>query len=387
MEYQSPLSQKLADWEEDTSASQQANGQLAVNASTSAVAPARQSVNGANGHPHQQVNGATQVNSHQQLNGVLASADSQPNTHQHTLARSITATGVGLHSGEEVTLTLSPAAPDTGLIFRRHDLADTDDKHGNIIANTIPALARHVSDVDFNTSIATSPHVRIATIEHVMAALAGADIDNAYIDVAGAELPAFDGSAAVFSDMIGKAGIAQQDARRQYLKVLKPISVARGKSRLTIAPSDSNDLRISTTIAFDEAFIGTSEYVYDHSQHNFAKELAAARTFCLYESIAPMHAKGYAFGGSLDNAIVIRDGCMLNKEPLRFVDEFVRHKTLDCLGDLRLAGYPLLGHVTAYRPGHRINAKLVQALLADKTAYAIVTAAEVATAMPVVATG
>ena len=355
MEYQPPL----ADWQGDTwqhAASKKSARQQAGNG-------ALQTSNG-------EGNGALSAgNSGNSVGNGLAVNGHHPyqHTHQQTLQRSITATGIGLHSGEEVTLTLSPAPIGSGLMFRRHDLADAKNKQ----ATTIPALASNVSDVDFNTSIAISRKVRIATIEHVMAALAGADIDNAYIDVAGAELPAFDGSAAYFSDMIAKAGIAVQTAARQYLKIRKPVSVAHGKSRLSIAPADG--LRISATIDFSEAFIGTSQYVYDHSQHNFVRDLAAARTFCLYEHIAPMHAKGYAFGGSLENAIVIRDGCMLNKEPLRFADEFVRHKILDCLGDLRLAGYPVLGHVTAYRPGHRINAKLVKAILDDRKNYAIVT--------------
>ena len=298
-----------------------------------------------------------------------ATSDGDQNLWQQTLGGSITATGVGLHSGEEVTLILSPAPPDTGIVFRRHDLADVIPQQ----ATTIPALARHISDVAFNTRISISDKVHIATIEHLMAALAGAQIDNVYIDVTGGELPAFDGSAAKFYDLIQKAQVSVQHAPRKYLKITKPVSVKTDTAHLAIAPCRAGDsLTITTTIAFKEPFIGTSEYTYRHSQHNFAKHLAAARTFCLYEDIASMHTKGYGFGGSLDNAIVIRDGCMLNDKPLRFADEFVRHKTLDCLGDLRLVGYPLLGHITAYRPGHKINAKLVKAILADKTAYEIV---------------
>lgn len=345
MNYHIPQGQKLAEWQPSYAADdtpQQVNGH------------ANNHANGrANGRGNGHINGSSSM-THQQ-------------TRQQTLGGSITATGVGLHSGEEVTLTLSPAPPDTGIVFRRHDLADAQNRQ----TTAIPALASNVCDLAYNTSICISDKVRIATIEHLMAALAGANIDNAYIDVAGAELPAFDGSAAVFYDMVHKAKIAVQDAPRKYLKITKPVSVKSGASHLTIAPN-SDSLRITTEIAFHEPFIGTSQYTYDHSPHNFATELAAARTFCLYEDIANMHTKGYGFGGSLDNAIVIRDGCMLNEMPLRFQDEFVRHKTLDCLGDLRLLGYPVLGHITAHRPGHRINAKLVKAILSDPSVYTLV---------------
>ncbi|MCG8620944.1 MAG: UDP-3-O-acyl-N-acetylglucosamine deacetylase [Proteobacteria bacterium] len=346
MNYHIPRGQKLAEWQ-PSYATSHGNGH-AIDATAQQV----------NGH----ANGSTSM-------GIMGSGDqtTHQQTLQQTLGGSITATGVGLHSGEEVTLTLSPAPADTGIVFRRHDLADAKNRQ----TTAIPAHASNVCDLAYNTSICISDKVRIATIEHLMAALAGANVDNAYIDVAGAELPAFDGSAALFFDMIHKAKIATQATPRKYLKITKPVRVKSGASHLTIAPS-ADGLRITTEIAFREPFIGTSQYTYTHSPHNFATELAAARTFCLYEDIASMHTKGYGFGGSLDNAIVIRDGCMLNEMPLRYADEFVRHKTLDCLGDLRLLGYPLLGHITAHRPGHRINAKLVKAILADPSVYTLV---------------
>ena len=362
MNYHIPRGQKLAEWQ-PSYATSHAPSHAPSHANGHATDDTAIQVNGhANGHADNHANGSTSP-------GIIGATYQQ--THQQTLGGSITATGVGLHSGEEVTLTLNPAPLDTGIVFRRHDLADAQNRQ----TTAIPAIVSNVCDLAYNTSICISDKVRIATIEHLMAALAGANIDNAFIDVAGAELPAFDGSATVFYDMVHKARIAVQDAPRKYLKITKPVSVKSGASHLTIAPNFDDtkpSLRITTEIAFREPFIGTSQYTYDHSPHNFATELAAARTFCLYEDIASMHTKGYGFGGSLDNAIVIRDGCMLNEMPLRYADEFVRHKTLDCLGDLRLLGYPVLGHITAHRPGHRINAKLVKAILADPSGYTLV---------------
>ncbi|MGB2303900.1 MAG: UDP-3-O-acyl-N-acetylglucosamine deacetylase [Candidatus Puniceispirillales bacterium] len=285
---------------------------------------------------------------------------------QKTVNTSVTRSGIGLHTARLVVITIRPAPVNTGIVFYRSDLTGID--------TAIPAHISNVSDVSLNTSICNSDGAEIGTIEHLMAAFAGLGIDNAYVDVSGPELPAFDGSSDRYCQMITEAGIKDQSEDRRYIKVLKPVSVELNEAISTLTPSSV--LHISTKIDFSDPFIGASQYFYVHDDDSFMNELSAARTFCLYKDVSQMRAAGYAIGGSLDNAIVVKDGQMLNETPLRFTDEFVRHKTLDCLGDLRLAGLGIIGHMTASRPGHRINSELLKALFRNDSNYAIVTSKE-----------
>lgn len=290
--------------------------------------------------------------------------------YQNTVNSSVTRSGIGLHTARLVSITLRPAPANTGIIFHRSDLTGID--------TAIPAHIYNVSDVSLNTSICNADGAEIGTIEHLMAAFAGMGIDNAYVDVSGPELPAFDGSSDRYCQMISDAGIKEQSEDRRFIKVLKPVSVKFNASSSHLTPSSS--LQISTKIDFSDPFIGASQYFYVHNNTSFIEELAAARTFCLHKDVSQMRAAGYAIGGSLDNAIVVKDGQMLNETPLRYTDEFVRHKTLDCLGDLRLAGMGIIGHMSTTRPGHRINSELLKALFSDDSNYTIMTGEELANA-------
>jgi UDP-3-O-[3-hydroxymyristoyl] N-acetylglucosamine deacetylase len=296
--------------------------------------------------------------------------------YQTTLANSVTRSGIGLHSARLVDLTLHPAPADTGIVFRRTDVSSVD--------THIRAISSNIADTMLNTQIMNDDGVGIGTIEHLMAAFAGLGVDNAFVDVNAAELPAMDGSAEPFCNMINDAGLDILNVSRKYLKVLKTVTIRTDSSLASISPSDS--LEIDVTIDFDDPLIGRSQYFYIHNDLSFEQELAAARTFCLYRDLTKMRAVGYALGGSLDNAIVVKDGTLVNETPLRFTDEFVRHKTLDCIGDLSLAGMPVLGHVRAERPGHAVNNKLLETLLADESAWVVIDAHEHDDDKPEVAT-
>ena len=289
---------------------------------------------------------------------------SQP--YQTTLSKSVSRSGIGLHSARLVDLSIRPAPADTGIVFRRTDVTNVD--------TNIPAISSNIADTMLNSQIMNDDGVGIGTIEHLMAAFAGLGVDNAYVDVSAAELPAMDGSAEPYCAMINEAGIELLNVSRKYLKVIKTVSVQSEQSKASISPAQK--LEIDITIDFDDPLIGKSQYFYVQNDLSFEQELAAARTFCLYRDLTKMRAVGYALGGSLDNAIVVDDGKLMNETPLRYTDEFVRHKTLDCIGDLSLAGLPVLGHISAERPGHAVNNMLLEALLADESAWVVVDALE-----------
>jgi UDP-3-O-[3-hydroxymyristoyl] N-acetylglucosamine deacetylase len=278
---------------------------------------------------------------------------------QKTLSKSASRSGIGLHSARLVDVKISPAPIDTGIVFRRTDVSSVD--------ISIKAIVGNVADTMLNSRIMNDDGVTVGTIEHLMAAFAGLGVDNAYVDVNAAELPAMDGSAAPFCAMINDAGVESQQAIRRYIKVIKPVHIQTEQAEASISPS--NHLEIDITIDFDDPLIGKSQYFYSHADDSFENELAAARTFCLHKDLTKMRAAGYALGGSLDNAIVVDDGILLNETVLRFTDEFVRHKTLDCIGDMALAGMPLIGHIRSNRPGHAANNMLLNALLEDTTAW------------------
>ena len=291
---------------------------------------------------------------------------------QHTLKASVSRTGIGLHSARMVDMTIHPAPADTGIVFRRVDISNVD--------TAISALSGNIADTMLNSRIMNNEGVTVGTVEHLMAAFMGLGIDNALIDVNAPELPAMDGSSGPYCAMVREAGIAPQKASRKYLKVLRPVRVESETGWAEIAPSD--ELVIDVSIEFDDSAIGSSKYFYVHREGSFTDEIANARTFCLYQDVTKLRAAGYALGGSLENAIVVDDGAVLNEGGLRYSDEFVRHKTLDCLGDLYLGGYFVLGRITAVQPSHALNNSLVKSLLADASAYGIIEALDLDRPLP-----
>ena len=281
---------------------------------------------------------------------------------QHTLASSVSRNGIGLHSAKMVDITIHPAPENTGIVFRRVDITNVD--------TAIPAHCSNIADTMLNSRIMNNEGVTVGTVEHLMAAFFGLGIDNAIVDVNASELPAMDGSSAPYCQMINEAGIIAQGAPRRFLRVLKAVTVETDHGKAEISPSD--ELIIDIAIDFNDSAIGASKYFYIHRNNSFEEEISSARTFCLYQDVTKLRAAGYALGGSLENAIVVDDGTVLNEGGLRYSDEFVRHKTLDCLGDLYLGGIFVLGHITASKPSHALNNKLVKTLLADESAYEII---------------
>src|SRR5512143_464901 len=282
---------------------------------------------------------------------------------QRTLKNVIRATGVGLHSGEKVYLTLRPAPVNTGVVFCRVDLDPPVE---------IPARAELVSDTTMNTSVTTNG-VRVATIEHLMAALAGMGIDNVYIDISAPEIPIMDGSAGPFVFLLQSAGIVEQSAPKRFIRIKHPVEVHDGDKWVRFEPFDG--FKVTMTIDFDHpAFKGRSQRAeLDFSTTSFVKEVSRARTFGFLSQIEAMRARNLALGGSMDNAIVIDDYRVLNEDGLRYEDEFVKHKVLDAIGDIYLLGSSLLGAFSGYKSGHALNNQLLHALFADQTAWEMVT--------------
>jgi UDP-3-O-[3-hydroxymyristoyl] N-acetylglucosamine deacetylase len=258
-------------------------------------------------------------------------------------------------------MTLQPAAPGTGIVFRRRDLDGVE----------LAAHWRNVVSSSLCTTIADSDGVKIATIEHLMAAFAGLEIDNAIVELDGPEVPVMDGSAAPFVFLIECAGTTEQVAPRRGVKVLKPIRVGANGNHATLTPADG--FRLSFAIDFASNAIRHQELSYDLDAENFKAEISRARTFGFFEEVEQMRQAGLARGGSLENAVVISGDRILNKEGLRYDDEFVRHKVLDALGDLYLAGGAIIGHFHGVRSGHALNHQLLTALYADPSAWRPVT--------------
>ncbi|MBF0250071.1 MAG: UDP-3-O-acyl-N-acetylglucosamine deacetylase [Alphaproteobacteria bacterium] len=281
---------------------------------------------------------------------------------QCTLKSAISCTGLGLHSGEKVSMTLHPSAPDTGITFRRTDIAGEGAE--------IPARFDAVCDTRMCTTVASPKGKTLSTIEHLMAALAGAGVDNAVIEVGGAEVPIMDGSAAPFLFLFDCAGIQEQDAPRRAVRVLKTVTVKDGDKTASLTPSDhfSLDFEIdfaSPAVASQALAVGMGEGV-------FKDEIARARTFGFMHEVEALWAMGLAKGGSLDNAVVVSGDKVLNEDGLRFDDEFVRHKILDAVGDLYLAGRPLLAGYRGVRSGHALNNQLLRELFSDSANFEIV---------------
>jgi UDP-3-O-[3-hydroxymyristoyl] N-acetylglucosamine deacetylase len=278
---------------------------------------------------------------------------------QTTLKNSIGCRGIGLHTGVKVSLTLHPAEADTGIVFERTDLP-----RGSRI---VPAAWDRVVDTRLCTAIGNEHGATVGTIEHLMAALAGCHLDNARIEIDGPEVPAMDGSSAPFVFLVECAGLVDLDAPRRAIEVLKPVSVSDSGRIATLMPHDC--FAVSCEIDFDDPAVAHQVLNVSLRNGTFKSEVCRARTFGFAEDVDRLRAAGLALGGSMDNAIVIRDGIVLNEEGLRYDDEFVRHKVLDSIGDLYLAGGPILGQFRGHRSGHEINNRVLRALFADDTAW------------------
>jgi len=255
-------------------------------------------------------------------------------------------------------MALRPAPPDTGIVFRRTDLGEDME---------IKAHYNNIVDSRLCTTIGNGNGISIGTIEHLMAAFTGCGVENVIVEVSGAEVPIMDGSARPFVFLLKCAGIVEQNAPRRTIRVLKRVTVGDEERWASITPADH--FSIHCEIVFDNHTIGTQSFSYDSQRTSFENELSHARTFCLAEDVEKMRSAGLALGGSLDNAVVIGDHGLLNEDGLRYDTEFARHKALDCIGDLGLAGASLLGHVESYCAGHAMNHKLLAELLADEEAW------------------
>ena len=276
---------------------------------------------------------------------------------QHTLAPAVATRGVGVHSGHPVTLRLLPAPVDHGIVFARTDLPG---------APTVAADWRQVVETRLSTVLAGARGARVGTVEHLMAALRALGVDNLRVELDGPEVPILDGSAAPWVSLIDRAGLQAQAAPGRRLRVLRAVRIADGDKWAMLLPDEGE--RFSIEIDFADPVVGRQRMDLRLDAEGFRRAVAPARTFGFMRDIAPLQAQGLALGGSLDNAVVIGEGRVLNPEGLRFADEFVRHKLLDCVGDLYLAGAPILGRVVASRPGHALNHALLLALFASAEA-------------------
>lgn len=289
---------------------------------------------------------------------------------QRTLRNTIRATGVGLHTGKKVFLTLRPAPVDTGIVFRRVDLDPVVE---------IAARADNVGDTTLSTTLVKGD-VRVSTVEHLLSAMAGLGIDNCYVELSAPEVPIMDGSAGPFVFLIQSAGIEEQKAPKQFIRIKRPFTVKDGDKVATFLPF--NGFKMAFTIDFDHPVFRdrATHAEIDFSSTSFVKEVSRARTFGFMHEIEYLRSKGLAQGGSLDNAIVIDEYRILNEDGLRYEDEFVKHKMLDAIGDLYLLGYSLIGEFRAYKSGHALNNISLRALIAERDAWEMVTFEEVADA-------
>lgn len=282
---------------------------------------------------------------------------------QRTFKNIIRATGVGLHTGQKVYLTLRPAPVNTGIIFVRTDLETREE---------IPAKAHLVGDTTLSTTLIKGD-VRVATIEHLMSAMSGLGIDNAYIEVSAPEVPIMDGSAGPFVFLIQSAGIEEQDAAKQFIRILKPIYLEDGDKSVSLEPFDG--FKVSYTLLYDHPVYRryTKSATIDFSSTSFVKEVSRARTFGFMHEFEELRNRNLALGASMDNAIAVGDYKVLNEDGLRYEDEFVKHKILDSIGDLYLLGYSLLGEFKGHKSGHALNNALLRTLEASKDAWELVT--------------
>ncbi|MBT2968792.1 MAG: UDP-3-O-acyl-N-acetylglucosamine deacetylase [gamma proteobacterium symbiont of Ctena orbiculata] len=282
---------------------------------------------------------------------------------QRTLKNVIRATGVGLHTGEKVYLTLRPAAPDTGIVFRRVDLEPPVE---------IRACAENVGDTRLSSTL-VQEGVRVSTVEHLLSAFAGLGIDNAYVDVSAAEVPIMDGSAGPFVFLLQSAGVEEQNKAKRFIRIKRKVEVEEGDKRACFEPFDG--FKVSFTIDFDHpAFKERSQFAtVDFSSTSFVREVSRARTFGFLRDIEMLRQKELALGGSLDNAVVVDDYRVMNDDGLRYEDEFVKHKILDAIGDLYLLGHSLIGAFNGHKSGHALNNRLLRELINQQDAWEEIT--------------
>lgn len=286
---------------------------------------------------------------------------------QRTLKQVLSATGIGLHSGKRVTMTLRPAPPDTGIVFRRVDLPEPVD---------FPVNALAIGDTRMASTL-EKDGAKVSTIEHLMSALCGLGVDNAYIDLTAVEVPIMDGSAISFVFLIQQAGLVEQSALKKFIRVKKEIEIREGEGSnlkyASLRPFDGFRLRFEIDFGHP-AIDKTGQMVeIDFSRTSFIRDIARARTFGFTQDVETLRNLGLALGGNLDNAIVMDEYRILNSDGLRYDDEFVKHKVLDAIGDLYVIGHPIIGEYQAFRSGHGLNNQLIRALIEDKTAYEVVT--------------
>ena len=282
---------------------------------------------------------------------------------QCTLKNVIRASGVGLHSGRKVYLSLRPAPPNTGIVFRRVDLDDVVE---------IKACPENVGDTTLSTTLGRGDAC-VSTVEHLLSAMAGLGIDNAYVDVSAPEVPIMDGSAGPFVFLIQSAGIKQQNAPKQFIRIRKPVAVKEGSKWARFEPFEG--FKVSFSIEFDHPAFhrSTSKATLDFSTTSFVKEVSRARTFGFMCDLERLRENNLALGGTLDNAVIVDDYRVLNEDGLRYEDEFVKHKVLDAIGDLYLLGHSLIGCFDGHKSGHKLNNRLLKTLVADRNAWEIAT--------------
>ncbi len=278
---------------------------------------------------------------------------------QRTLKNVISATGIGVHTGEKVYMTLRPAAADTGIVFRRVDLPQVVEIKADPYAVGDTRLA----------SCLVKEGASVGTVEHLMSALAGLGVDNAYVDLSAAEVPIMDGSAGPFVFLLQSAGIEEQNAAKRFIRILKTVEVRHGDKWVKLAPF--NGFKLDLGIEFNHPVFDRSRQTvsFDFSSTSYVKEVSRARTFGFMQDVEAMRAQGLAMGGSLDNAIVMDEYRILNSDGLRYDDEFVKHKALDAIGDLYLLGHPIIGAFSGFKSGHALNNQLLRALLEDSQAW------------------
>ncbi len=277
---------------------------------------------------------------------------------QRTLRRPVSCTGIGLHSGNKVTLSLKPSSADSGIRFQRSDLGGLE----------IPATVTHLGGIQYQTGL-TREAVSVETVEHLLAALTALGIDNLIVELNSPEVPIMDGSAAPFVYLLQEAGVKRLQAPRRYLKVLRPISLTQGDKRIALYPSDH--FKVTYSISFDHPLLRHQSRTMRITEESFIEDIAPARTFGFLKEVEMLRQRGLALGGSLDNAIVLGDTGVLNNA-LRFEDEFVRHKILDVIGDLSLVGYPVVGHLVAHRGGHALHTAFAARILEETDAWRLV---------------
>ena len=284
--------------------------------------------------------------------------------YQVTLKSAAVVTGIGVHSGDSVKMVLHPADPDHGIVFLRTNLP-------NGIDRLIDARHVNVSATELCTVVGDRGSGGVATIEHLMAAFAGMGVDNVLVEIDGPELPIVDGSSAPFVEAIESAGVEVSNAPRRFIRVKRAVRVDNGRSFAELGPNESG-LRLDVEIDFQQRVIGRQRWVHEMCPESFRRDICRARTFGFMSDVERLWKAGFALGASLDNTVAVGDDSVINPEGLRYGDEFVRHKLLDAIGDLALAGYPILGNYRSYCGGHRLNFAVVEALLSDRANYEIV---------------